>query len=117
MLRESHRALMANDSELREQLRLLKDRYRHDAQQWQQNFNELKFYYQGLRETPPAAVALVPESALPAHGQHHKEMASNNSDQDESLRLDAQKQRALQLQADSIHAAWGSEVAAAARAV
>ena len=60
MLRESHRALMANDARMREELHDLRRRYRRDARQWKDNFRDLQQYYQGLQEAPP----LVAQEAM-----------------------------------------------------
>ena len=86
MLRDSHRALMANDARTREELQELKLRYRHDAHAWERNFRELQEYYQGVKDAPPPATA---ETIM---GPRH--------DDDEPLRDDV-------LQDLAMKAAWG----------
>jgi hypothetical protein len=59
MLRESHRALMHNDTALRSELKDLHQRYRADAHHWKKNFRDLQQYYQGLASAPPPDTANV----------------------------------------------------------
>ena len=50
MLRESHRALMANNTDLRNELESVKLRYKTESNRWRNNFEELRKVYESRLE-------------------------------------------------------------------
>ena len=93
MLRESHRALMHNDTALRSELKDLHQRYRADAKHWKKNFRDLQQYYQGLASAPPPDTANV-SMWPPTTARHDDDLAEDTA----------------VLQERAMAAAWGPSV-------
>lgn len=56
MLREAHRALMNNNTELRGQLEKANTRYRAECNRWKLNFNELRAVYESRLQHEPVGL-------------------------------------------------------------
>ena len=69
MLREAHRALMSNNSELRGELEKANVRYRTEEVRWKKNFEELRVVYESRLEHEAKAHALTKRAMAQAQVQ------------------------------------------------
>ena len=68
MLRESHRALMNNNTDLRNELESVKMRYKTEANRWKSNFEELRKVYESRLEYESTTATTMGVGSSPRKG-------------------------------------------------